>query len=87
MKLRIFFVLAAAAAMVLACKTKTPEEKLAEFNEWNETFVQNYRARLADLKDDPEAAEAFSDSAYNAYLDYNKAASRRIWTTWWVWKP
>ena len=77
MRIRIFFVLAAAAALVLACKTKTPEEKLAEFNEWNETFVQNYRARLTDLKDDPEAAEAFADSAYDAYLAYNKAALQK----------
>ena len=75
MKARTLILMAAAAAMVLACKeTKTNEEKLAEFNEWNETFVQNYRARLTDLKDDPEAAEAFADSAYNAYLEYNKAA-------------
>lgn len=78
MKARTLILMAAAAAMVLACKeSKTPEEKLAEFNEWNETFVQNYRARLTSLKDDPEAAEAFSDSAYNAYLEYNKAALQK----------
>ena len=70
--------MAAAAAMVLACKeSKTPEQKLAEFNEWNETFVQNYRARLTSLKDDPEAAEAYADSAYTAYLEYNKAALKK----------
>ncbi len=78
MKARTLILMAATAAMVLACKeSKTPEEKLAEFNEWNETFVQNYRARLTSLKDDPEAAEAFSDSAYNAYLEYNKAALQK----------
>ena len=78
MKARTLILMAAAATMVLACKeSKTPEEKLAEFNEWNETFVQNYRARLTSLKDDPEAAEAFSDSAYNAYLEYNKAALQK----------
>lgn len=74
MKTRNLILLAAAAAMVMACKTKTPEEKLAEFNEWNETFVENYRTRLTELKDDPEAAEAFADSAYNAYIEYNKEA-------------
>jgi len=78
MKARTLILMAAAAAMVLACKeSKTPEEKLAEFNEWNETFVQNYRTRLTSLKDDPEAAEAFADSAYNAYLEYNKAALQK----------
>ena len=75
---RIFFVLAVAALALTACKeSKTPEQKLAEFNEWNETFVQNYRTRLTELKDNPEAAEAFSDSAYNAYLEYNRAALQK----------
>ena len=70
--------MAAAAVMVLACKeSKTPEQKLAEFNEWNETFVQNYRTRLTSLKDNPEAAEAYADSAYTAYLEYNKAALKK----------
>ena len=78
MKARTLILMAAAAAMVLACKeSKTPEQKLAEFNEWNETFVQNYRARLTSLKDNPEAAEAYADSAYTAYLEYNKAALKK----------
>lgn len=78
MKARTLILMAAAAAMVMACKSgKTVEQKMAEFTEWNETFVQNYRARLTSLKDDPEAAEAFSDSAYNAYLEYNKAALQK----------
>ena len=78
MKARTLILMAAAAAMVLACKeSKTPEQKLAEFNEWNETFAQNYRARLTSLKDDAEAAKAFADSAYDAYLEYNKAALKK----------
>ena len=78
MKARTLILMAAAAAMVLACKeSKTPEQKLAEFNEWNETFVQNYRTRLTSLKDNPEAAEAYADSAYTAYLEYNKAALKK----------
>ncbi|MBO4624818.1 MAG: TlpA family protein disulfide reductase [Bacteroidales bacterium] len=78
MKARTLILMAAAAVMVLACKeSKTPEQKLAEFNEWNETFVQNYRTRLTSLKDNPEAAEAYADSAYTAYLEYNKAALKK----------
>jgi formate-dependent nitrite reductase cytochrome c552 subunit len=73
--------MAAAATLVLACKeSKTTEQKLAEFNEWNETFAQNYRARLTSLKDDAEAAKAFADSAYDAYLEYTSLPSRRTWT-------
>ena len=64
-------ILMAAAAMLVACKSKTVEEKIDEFNEWNQTFFDNYRARLVALSDDPEASEAFADSAYKAYLDYN----------------
>ena len=78
MKARTLILMTAAAAMVLACKeSKTPEQKLAEFNEWNETFAQNYRTRLTSLKDNPEAAEAYADSAYTAYLEYNKAALKK----------
>jgi len=67
----------AAAAMVVACKSKTVEEKMAEFTEWNDNFMENYRARMVALADDQEAAEAFSDSAYHAFLDYNKAALKK----------
>ena len=64
-------ILMAAAAMLVACKSKTVEEKIDEFNEWNQTFFDNYRARLVALSDDPEASEAFADSAFKAYMDYN----------------
>ena len=74
MKKNLLFVAAVVLACMVGCKGKTEEEKLAEFNEWNQTFVENYRARLVALQDDAEAAEAFADSAYNAYLDYNKKA-------------
>ena len=78
MKARTLILMAAAATLVLACKeSKTTEQKLAEFNEWNETFAQNYRARLTSLKDDAEAAKAFADSAYDAYLEYNKLALKK----------
>ena len=64
-------ILMAAAAMLVACKSKTVEEKIDEFNEWNQTFFDNYRARLVALSDDPEASETFADSAFKAYMDYN----------------
>ena len=70
-------ILMAAAAMLVACKSKTVEEKIDEFNEWNQTFFDNYRARLVALSDDPEASEAFADSAYKAYLDYNTTVLKK----------
>ena len=63
--------------MLVACKSKTVEEKIDEFNEWNQTFFDNYRARLVALSDDPEASEAFADSAYKAYLDYNTTVLKK----------
>ena len=75
MKTRTYILIAAAAVLALGCAPKkSVEEKLAEFTEWNETFMANYRARMTALADDQEAAEAYSDSAFNAFMDYNKAA-------------
>ena len=74
MKTRTFILFVAAAALLVSCKTKSVEEKLAEYNQWNETFMENYRTRMTALQDDEEAAEAFTDSAYTAFVDYNKAA-------------
>ena len=75
MKIRMMLMVALAAALSFSCaQNKSVEEKMAEFSEWNETFMEHYRTRLASLQDNPEAAEAFTDSAYNAYVAYNKAA-------------
>ena len=74
MKKNFLLLAAVVLACMVSCKGKTEEEKLAEFNAWNQSFVENYRARLVALQDDAQAAEAFADSAYNAYLDYNKKA-------------
>ena len=74
MRRTLFFALAVALVALACGPKKSAEEKLAEYTEWNQNFMENFRARLTDLKDDPEAAEAYADSAYNAYMDYNKAA-------------
>ena len=74
MKTKTLMILLAAAAMLVACKSKSVEEKLAEYTAWNDSFIEQYRTRLLSLQEDPEAAEAFADSAYSAYVDYNKKA-------------
>ena len=67
--------LCAAVALSFSCAPKkSVEEKLAEFTEWNEKFSDDYRANMMSLKGNPEAAKAYDDSAYTAYLEYNKAA-------------
>ncbi len=75
MKTRTLILMAAATALIFSCKgaaKKTVEEKMAEYTEWSDQFMENYRARLTALEGDAEAAEAFADSAYEAYMDYNK---------------
>jgi len=71
---KITFILLAATTMLVACKSKTVEEKMDEFMAWNQNFMDTYHARLETLADDEAAAEAYTDSAYHAFLDYNKAA-------------
>ena len=76
MKTRIVVMMAATVAslQVSCAPKKSVEEKMAEFTEWNQHFMEDYRARIVSLAGDSAAAEAFSDSAYNAFLEYNKAA-------------
>ena len=76
MKTRIIVMMAAAvAALNVSCAPKkSVEEKLAEFSQWNQTFMENYRAGIVALAEDAEAAEAYADSCYEVFLDYNKTA-------------
>ena len=73
MKKSLIF-LAAAALILSACGANSDEEKLAEYEAWEQEFMESYRSRIVQLSDDPVAAEAYNDSVYAAYLDYNKAA-------------
>jgi len=76
MKARILILMAAAvAALNISCAPKkSVEEKLAEFTEWNESFMDSYREGIMALNDDPDAAEAFADSCYEVFVNYNKTA-------------
>ena len=72
-------ILAVAVVMATGCKEapkQTIEEKLADFKAWNEQFMDNYRNKMAELKDDAVAAEAYADSAFDSFLNYNKTAIR-----------
>ena len=65
----------AAVALVAGCKgtpEKTVEQKLEEYNQWKEDFLTAYQNRLAALKEDVAAAEAYADSASTAYMEHSK---------------
>ena len=74
MKTRIIVMMAAAAvALNVSCAPKkSVEEKLAEFTEWNQSFMESYRAGIVALADDAVAAEAYADSCYEVFFNYNK---------------
>ena len=65
----------AAVAIIAGCdqsSDKTVEQKLEEYNQWKEEFLEHFEARLMELKDDEAAAEAFADSASTAYVEHSK---------------
>ena len=74
MKTKVLFMTAAALALVVGCKGKSVEEKIAEYDQWEADFIEKYQADMAALDGDEDAMEAYSDSALNVYIDYNKAA-------------
>ena len=76
MKTRIFVMMAAvvAAFNVSCAPKKSVEEKLAEFTEWNQSFMESYREGIVALADDADAAEAYADSCYEVFFNYNKEA-------------
>ena len=75
MKKTFLLIAAVAAALLCGCKNtpeKSVEEKIADFEAWGKDFMETFRARMTELKDDEAAAEAYADSAFEAYTAYNK---------------
>ena len=66
------------AAVVLACsascKSKSVEEKLAEFNAWNETFMDEYRAFMTEHAEDEQAMQEYGEAKVDEYQEYNLTA-------------
>ena len=71
---KLFVVAGILAALTFGCKSKSVEEKLAEFSQWNESLLQEYTVGLMSFGEDQEAAEAFSDSIINVFYEYNLKA-------------
>jgi thiol-disulfide isomerase/thioredoxin len=62
------------AASMVGCKSKSVEEKLAEFNEWNEDLMNSYSIRLMEIADDQQAAKEYTDSVLEVFKEYNLKA-------------
>ena len=64
-------------ACAVGCKSQSEEEKLAEYNAWEETFMEEYRAYIADHADDSEAVQAYTETKIEEYKEYNLAAIKK----------
>ena len=74
---KLFVVAGIVAICAVSCKTKSVEEKLAEFNQWNESLIQSYSERMVGFGDDQEAAEAYADSVIEVFTQYNLDALKK----------
>ncbi len=74
MKTKVLLMAAAVLALVAGCKGKSEEEKLAEFNAWNESFMEEFQTKAVELDGNEEALDAYRDSVIDVYINYNKKA-------------
>ena len=76
MKKNLMIATLALLACAVGCKSgsKNVEKELAALNEWNQKFETEFKEKAAQLEATPEAFEEYADSAFAAYIDYNKAA-------------
>ena len=64
-----------AAVCTVGCKSKSIEKKLAEFNQWNETLLQEYTVGLMSFgEEDSDAAQEYADSVIGVFEEYNLKA-------------
>ena len=53
---------------------KGPQARYAAYNEWMEKFMSEYRAKMAVLGEDEDAAEAYYEEVIGTFNDYQKEA-------------
>ena len=74
MKKNLLLVAAAVLVCMVGCKSKSVEQKLSEFNEWNQAKMEEFRTRVVALEGDQEAMEAYTDSIIDVVEEYNLKA-------------
>ena len=53
---------------------KGPQARYAEYNDWMEQFMTDYRAKMAEFGEDEDAAEAYYEEVLKTFNDYQKEA-------------
>ena len=71
---KILIIAGILAVCAVGCKGKSVEEKLSELNNWNNSLMEEYRARLVELGDDQEAIAEYTDSIIDVVEEYNLKA-------------
>ena len=71
---KLFVIAGIVAVCAVSCKTKSVEEKLTEFNQWNEALIEEYTTGIMKFEGNQEAAEEYADSIIGLYKDYNLKA-------------
>ena len=71
---KLFVIAGILAVCAVGCKEKSVEEKLSELNNWNNSLMEQYRARLVELGDDQEAIAEYTDSVIDVVEEYNLKA-------------
>ena len=74
MKKNLLLFAAAVLVCMVGCKSKSVEQKLSEFNEWNQAKMEEFRTRVVALEGDQEAMEAYTDSIIDVVEEYNLKA-------------
>ena len=77
MKKNLLMVAALVLVCVVGCKGKSVEEKLAEFNAWNENFMDEYRTFMTEHQDDEAALQEYGETKVDEYQEYNLDALKK----------
>jgi thiol-disulfide isomerase/thioredoxin len=64
-------------ACAVGCKNQSEEEKLAEFNAWNDSFMEEYRAHLTENAENADAVREYTEAKIEEYKEYNLTAVRK----------
>ena len=64
------------AGTAVSSNKKGPQARYAAYNEWMEKFMSEYRAKMAELGEDEEAAESYYEEVVGTFNEYQKEAAK-----------
>ena len=64
------------AGTALSSNKKGPQARYAAYNDWMETFMADYRTKMAEIGEDEEAAEKYFEEVIETFNDYQKETAK-----------